>query len=191
MEIGVEVKNHSKRTSAIVRAREGGATLEVIGKRHGITRERVRQILISAGVPPVGAGTYARKKCEPRLNEAIRRYMVTPEWITLRRASEGLVSEQTLRRALIERGISLRPRPEPPHGGSGYRYGHLGCRCDECRAANRAKQARFNAMHRAKGLCWHCNAKAAKGRSMCAYHLAAMRVASRAKTQAAEGVTNA
>jgi DNA-directed RNA polymerase sigma subunit (sigma70/sigma32) len=50
------MKRGSERNRAIAKEREGGMTLEEIGKRYGINRERVRQIVIKEARGAAGIG---------------------------------------------------------------------------------------------------------------------------------------
>jgi hypothetical protein len=51
------------RLETITRQFKSGLVLEDIGREHGLTRERVRQILAAAGVKPQQGGRHIRKAC--------------------------------------------------------------------------------------------------------------------------------
>lgn len=111
-----------------------GETLQAVGTDYGITRERVRQIVLMAGIK-VG----------------IRHSTVIDSMVTTYQAGESLdtIAERLgylyrdARSALQGRGIAVPPKPpyrkylNTPHG-TAYGYVYYQCRCDECVAAIRA-----------------------------------------------------
>ena len=113
----------STRDAEIVQQAQAGVSIAKLGRWHGISRQRVSQILHSHGIrfsrprtPTVrGHGTRAcyRRGC---------------------RCSE-------CRAANVAQSAKLRGREAPRHGVSGY--DNYSCRCDVCRAAKQAANAAY------------------------------------------------
>lgn len=114
---------------------EQGLTLQEIGDRYGITRERVRQLIKPFGLE----GHYGRRKREERVRMLMEAYarIESGESTSLEEAKRlGYSSRTTFAGAINGLGLKLRkPIPEEEHGTS--RKYHKGCRCDECRRAHR------------------------------------------------------
>jgi hypothetical protein len=91
------------RRHEIARVYQSGKTLEATGAMFGITRERVRQILASVGVPSRRKDQFA-----PALGDRVARLYQRGETIEAAGRAVG-VSAFTARQMLVERGIARRP----------------------------------------------------------------------------------
>lgn len=102
------LKAPAERTEAMVEMYRDGLTLGDIGKAYGISRERVRQILVKAGVTAAQGGlavrTASRQKARAAAKRAmyLRRYGGTPEQINMlrkmgrdMRKNDGVCIERT------------------------------------------------------------------------------------------------
>lgn len=73
--------------------REGELSLEEIGERYDLTRERIRQIVAAAGEPPRSRGAVARRKARKREQE--QRERLTEDILRLReQMGNGRVAKQ-------------------------------------------------------------------------------------------------
>lgn len=114
---------------------EDGLTLQQIGERFGVSRERVRQLIAPFGLEP----HYGKRKQEERLvrlKEAHAR-IVSGQSTTAQEAERlGYASAGVLRLALWKLGLRLRKKGPPAHG-TYARYTHHRCHCKRCRQAMR------------------------------------------------------
>lgn len=125
---------------------EEGLTYEQIGKRYGITRQRVGQILGPLAIAKhQGARYFAERLQELRATQA----RINSGESTLKDEAQrlGYAKGEYLRSAFSRYGLRIRvpPPPEPEHGTT-HRY-QRGCKCGECRRAIRE----YNANLRGKG----------------------------------------
>lgn len=87
----------SGRNAAVLSAFDAGETLAAIGERHGLTRERVRQIVTRAGREPRRIKIHLRSE---------RRAKAAADRATARKAARGAIVEQAVE--LIRAGASVR-----------------------------------------------------------------------------------
>jgi transposase len=93
----------TRRRYEIARVYQSGRTLEATGAMFGITRERVRQILASVGVP-----SRRKDRFPAALGDQVARLYQRGETIEAAARAVG-VSAFTARKMLVERGIERRP----------------------------------------------------------------------------------
>lgn len=118
--------------------REEGLTYREIGELHGITRQRVEQILRPFGIEPHWG---ARRKAErEKALRAAHARIQAGESTLAQESKEMGVAPNSLRSALSEIGLRVHTRTASPEHGTRYRY-LRGCRCDDCRAAVRGYRA--------------------------------------------------
>lgn len=143
--------NRSERLTSIIARREDGASLQQIGDEHGITRERVRQLLAAAHVEPRNiAVEHARVR---RLFVAVVRVAELQDHVTrggilidtgrsiVKGSAHGTISRYNggcscapCRQANRDHHRALHGRTPPRHGTvHGYRT--YGCRCEACTKA--------------------------------------------------------
>jgi AraC-like DNA-binding protein len=113
-----------------------GYSLSDIAAKFGTSRQRVHQLIADTYDRPHG-GRLRKQRYEERVLAAHSRIH---EGVTTaaEEAEDMGIQEVALRAALSRRNLRLPPkRPPSPLHGSYYRY-QEGCRCDECRAAQKA-----------------------------------------------------
>jgi hypothetical protein len=121
----------SERDTEIVYSYRDGASLRELGRRHDITPDQVRYVLVRQGVPRRPA--LKPTKADPatawkRLVEGEKASAVAEEY--------GYAGPATLYVMLRRHGYKPRSLHPVEHGSlSRYTYG---CRCDDCRAAKSA-----------------------------------------------------
>jgi hypothetical protein len=114
------------RNESIAWDRRTGKTLTEIGTTHGISRQRVLQILDRMGAPRVNPNMLPRD--ERRFREYIKAGFTAKEMATALGFSVGAVHA-----ALRDLDLKI-PKSIPPHGTTAmYRRR---CRCELCRKAN-------------------------------------------------------
>ena len=125
------------RNQQIVERYLEGFSLTEVGEEFGITRERVRQILLTKGITQRHGGTKRREAHETQIQAA---YQQVLEGKSAKDVAEifGLTPE-SLRDNLRRRGLPI-PKPEPRHG-TRYYYMKYECRCELCKEAVRAHTA--------------------------------------------------
>lgn len=153
-------------------------TLEQVGDRFGLTRERVRQILAAAGL---NGRHFGSSYTAAQLHEAGKRY-ARGESVESLAAFLG-VCAGTLRAMAFDHGWRRPPRALPPHG-TPSRYSYHGCRCSRCKR-EATERHMIAARQRVKeGRCFHCSANQEPGRTMCRKHLRALVSNARRRTNA-------
>lgn len=107
-----------RRNTQIVRAYEKGASLREIGETHGLTAERVRQILKTEGVERRGPGsltTAAYEQFVAKHGEQVNRYFTRVRSIRLTVAHfEGKYPKSWVTRLLADRASEQRRDLRPP-----------------------------------------------------------------------------
>lgn len=103
--------NASEQAEAVRLHVEEGLTFAAIGRRFGVTRERIRQVVAAQGQRSL---THERQRAESSYKRIARAVAVAAGY-ELRSATSGTHKH-----------------------GTRSSYVHAGCRCDECRAAQRA-----------------------------------------------------
>lgn len=159
-------KSHSEavgrvHAEEIKQLRWQGLTLREIGEKYGVTRERVRQILVdSAGwkATPIFdwveelfvRETFTRAgKCQPG-NRRNLPWVIQHQHGTYLRYNAGCRCEPCGKaaRAKVEKSLNktaanMKPGDGHPKHGTAYGYRMLKCRCDLCRAAGRAADLEY------------------------------------------------
>jgi hypothetical protein len=117
-----------------------GYTLQEVGQHYGISRERVRQIIVKRS----SDRHYGARK-RMLMNERVRKaYEAMQNGSTMEAEAEKLgLMPKSLYSRFLAQGMTLRPK-SPLHG-TVYRY-QKGCRCDECKKGNRVYRLRFREM---------------------------------------------
>lgn len=95
-------KSGTERASEMHQMYADGATLEEVGRRYGMTRERVRQVFRAAGLPNISLADRRRREIQRRTDEILRAF---DELKDLRAVAKSLdmpiaVVEEVLRREL-------------------------------------------------------------------------------------------
>jgi sigma-70-like protein len=116
--------------------RDDRLTMQEIGDRYGISRERVRQILAPLGLE-MHYGARKHEEREARLREAHARIKAGESTFETEAKTLGYSSSERLRTAFWQLGLKLKRKHRGPQHGSLYRYSHLKCRCPKCRKAAR------------------------------------------------------
>lgn len=120
---------------------EEGLSYEQIGKRHGITRQRVWQLLGPLGLTrDRGQAKIVR---EQKLRASFARLMTGGTTLAEEAENLGYATGESLRSAFYELGLRyIQDRVIPEHGTlSRYRSRKHGCHCEECRRANAEHQS--------------------------------------------------
>ena len=131
------------RTLAMARAYvEHGLTYAQIGEDFGVSRQRVGQLLGPLGLANE-QGPLKKAARVQALREAYDRIMEGTSTLTEEAARLDYKSNRSLRTALYDLGLRIvLDREEPPHGTMARYRSHIyACRCEECRRANRDRQA--------------------------------------------------
>lgn len=179
----VRASKTKARDREIVRLYRSGLSLGDVGERVELTYERVRQILVAAGVERRPSSREGPSYSPAQLHKAARLWW---ERRPLEEVARVLgLSTHAAGVAMRREGKRRGPRPKPEHGRR-YRYIYYGCRCSKCRAANTADQLRFRRARVERGGCWSCSSPQAPGHTLCERHLEALRVRGR-RTVAGRG----
>jgi hypothetical protein len=105
-----------------------------IGKEVGVSRERIRQILVASGVEDRHNWSLRREARENSLLAAWAHILEGTR--TLEGEADRLgIAPGTLRMELNKRKLRI-PRAQPQHG-TRHRYAYYSCRCEDCVQANR------------------------------------------------------
>ena len=165
------------RADDMVALYRSGLTMEEIGRRYGVTRQRVYHVLSARGV--------GRKASPRHVSAPAFRRLARGRTVREVAALTGF-SRQWVWNHAREAGVALvRVLPAAPPCGTvrGYsRHRRRGESCARCRAASTANAREMNRERRRRGLCWNCTAPAVSGRTMCEKHLAGLRAARRRGT---------
>lgn len=123
---------NSRDTKIIIRYVEDGLSTREVGDEFGLTRERVRQILVDSGITRRHGGERRRVQDDDRIRAAFDR--ITEDGSTTKIEAEILgVRSGSLRARFRRMGLRL-PLAVARHGTRHY-YMKYKCRCVPCRAA--------------------------------------------------------
>ena len=110
-------------------------TMQEIGDRHGISRQRVQQILSSVTLS-LHYGMPRKEERDQRLREAWERIGAGEATVAQEAKRLGYSRTKNLQQAFYRLGLKRGPKEPPPHGTLS-RYTYHRCRCELCRAAAR------------------------------------------------------
>ena len=133
-------ETRDSRDRLIVESYRSGHSLRQIGKEVGLSHERVRQVLMDAGISRRPDGSEAASKTLA----AVGAVLAADGSLSITAASRAVGADkstvsQYLRRRHPQFDYKARRRAALEHlsaHGTLNRYNNYGCRCDACRAAN-------------------------------------------------------
>jgi DNA-binding CsgD family transcriptional regulator len=134
-----------QRYEAIRRLIAKGWTLQAIGDKYNLTRERVRQIVGNVGYD---RAAFARRKLRDNLEQVLKMWESGATFKAIAR----FVGVSTS--ALQQLGLPRNFAPIPHGTASGYGFHH--CRCLECRSNNAKRIREYYRFRRINGLCIQC-----------------------------------
>ena len=110
-------------------------SLAEVASKFNLSRERVRQILVDAGISERHHGSRRRTEYEAALLDSHERITEGPSSVQIESENFG-IKPDSLRVAFRRRNLKLL-RKEAQHGTRSY-YTRYCCQCDACLEANRA-----------------------------------------------------